>query len=309
MRPPCSERARGVLRGPTVWRRSDRLAYLVRLVKRIYLLPNLVTLGNAFCGLLAMHKAIDALAYADDDPSIFYAKMDTACILIFVAMVFDAIDGKLARFTKSSSEFGAQLDSFADLLTFGVAPAFVAKVLILHEGPLAPRLHFLAAAAFALMALLRLARFNLESDTDEASHQEFRGLPSPAAAGALTSTMWLYLVLRRPELELTEGTRTPFGRLMGWMKDVDWSTSLAYLPHVLTSMLIVLGVLMVSRIRYTHIVSSVTRDRSQFITLVGVVFGMFLFYLAPVPALFLSFNAFWIYGLVRSVAVRRRATP
>ena len=120
--------------------------------------------------------------------------------------------------------------------------------------------------------------------------------------------MWLYLVLRRPELELTEGTRTPFGKLMGWMKDVDWSPSLAYLPHVLTSMLIVLGVLMVSRIRYTHIVSSFARDRSQFVTLVTIVFGLFLLYLAPVPALFLTFNAFWIFGLLRSLVRRREET-
>ena len=296
-----------------MWRRRARLAYLVGLVKRIQLLPNLVTLGNAFCGLLAMAKAVDALAFADQGPGIFYEKMYTACMLIFVAMLFDAIDGKLARITKSSSDFGAQLDSFADLLTFGVAPALIAKVLIEHEGPLLghagpPRLHFLASAAFALMALLRLARFNLETDTDESSHQEFRGLPSPAAAGALTSTMWLYLVLRRPELESTEGTSTPFGRLMGWMRDVDWSGSLTYLPVALTVLLIVLGILMVSHIRYTHVVSSLTRDRSQFITLVGVVFLLFLFYLAPVPALFLTFNAFWVFGLVRTVARRARTS-
>jgi CDP-diacylglycerol--serine O-phosphatidyltransferase len=283
----------------------------VGLVKRIYLLPNLVTLGNAFCGLLAVNKAIDALAYSAQAPNIFYEKMYTACMLIFVAMLFDALDGKLARITGSSSDFGAQLDSFADLLTFGVAPAVLAKVLIEHEGPALdyagpPRLHFLAAAAFSLMALLRLARFNLESDTDASSHQEFRGLPSPAAAGALTSTMWLYLVLRRPELELDEGMSTPFGRLMGWMKAIDWTPGFAQLPLVLTGMMILLGLLMVSGVRYVHVVSSLTRDRSQFITLVSVVFGLFLFYLAPVPVLFLSFNGFWLLGLGRSVVARRR---
>jgi phosphatidylserine synthase len=120
--------------------------------------------------------------------------------------------------------------------------------------------------------------------------------------------MWVYLVLRRPELELDEGTSTPFGKLMGWMKDVDWSPTLFQLPIVLTAMLFVLGVLMVSHIRYVHVVSALTRDRGQFITLVGIVFGLFLFYLAPVPALFLTFNAFWVFGLGRSLVLQLRET-
>ena len=279
-------------------------------MKRISLLPNLVTLANASCGLLAISKAIDALAAASVSPAIFYARMETACSLIFLAMVFDAMDGTLARMTKTSSEFGAQLDSFSDLVTFGVAPALIAKVLIEHEGPLlnyagSPRLHFMAAAAFALMALLRLARFNLETDTDESSHTEFSGLPSPAAAGALTSTMWLYLILRRPELEVVEGTATPFGRLMGWMQDIDWTPMLGWLPVVLTGLLLVLGLLMVSRIRYAHLVSNLTSDRSQFITLVLIVFGVLALFLAPVPALFLIFNGFWTIGVVRAIRARR----
>ncbi len=287
------------------------MPYFVGLVKRISLLPNLVTLANASCGLLAISKAIDALAATDAGAAIFYAKMDTACSLIFLAMVFDAMDGKLARMTKTSSEFGAQLDSFSDLITFGVAPAILAKVLIEHEGPLldyvgSPRLHFMAAAAFALMALLRLARFNLETDTDEDSHTEFSGLPSPAAAGALTSTMWLYLILRRPELEVTEGTRTPFGRLMGWMQDIDWTPFLGWLPIALTALLMILGLLMVSRIRYAHLVSNLTSDRSQFITLVLIVFGLFALFLAPVPALFIIFNSFWSLGIIRWIRSRRK---
>ena len=281
-------------------------------MKRISLLPNLVTLANATCGLLAISKAIDALAVTDSSPAIFYAKMQTACSLIFLAMVFDAMDGKLARMTKTASEFGAQLDSFSDLITFGVAPALLAKVLIEHEGALlgysgSPRLHFMAAAAFALMALLRLARFNLETDIDESSHSEFSGLPSPAAAGALTSSMWLYLILRRPELEQTEGTRTPFGLLMGWMQDIDWMPMLAFLPIVLTGLLIVLGLLMVSRVRYSHLVSNLTGERSQFVTLVMIVFVLLLLFLATVPALFLIFNGFWMFGIYRALIRRKGA--
>jgi CDP-diacylglycerol--serine O-phosphatidyltransferase len=234
-------------------------------------------------------------------------------MLVFLAMVFDALDGKIARITRSSSEFGAQLDSFSDMLTFGVVPAMLAKVLIEHEGPLLgyaghPRLHFLAAAAFALMAILRLARFNLETDQEESDHTEFRGLPSPAAAGALTSTIWLYLVLRRPEVvEFTEGGWTPFGRLMGWMEAIEWAAFYTWLPVLLVALMIVLGLLMVSRIRYTHMMSALFREGREFFTLVALVFALFLFYLAPVPALFLSFGSFVLYGPLRALLARGRA--
>ena len=101
-------------------------------------------------------------------------------------MVFDALDGQAWRASPAArSDFGAQLDSFSDALTFGVAPALLAKILIEHEGPLIalpgnPRLHFLAAAAFALMAILRLVRFNLETD---ARARRAPRLPGPALAG------------------------------------------------------------------------------------------------------------------------------
>jgi phosphatidylserine synthase len=102
-------------------------------VRKIHLLPNLLTLGNAFCGLLAIAKGIDALVYSQTDAGIFYGKMESACWLIFIGMLFDALDGKVARMVGGSSAFGAQLDSFSDMLSFGVAPALLAKILIEHE--------------------------------------------------------------------------------------------------------------------------------------------------------------------------------
>ena len=149
-------------------------------MKPVAMLPNLLTLANAGCGLLAVSKAIDAVF---GRPEHFAPRLETACWLIVLAMVFDALDGKVARLTSSFTEFGAQLDSFADALTFGVAPAMLAKVVLEHENVLHPRVHFLFAAAFALMAILRLARFNLEDH--EPGHAHFQGLPSPAAAGTL----------------------------------------------------------------------------------------------------------------------------
>lgn len=279
-------------------------------MKRVHVLPNLITLANAFCGLLALAKGIDALALSTQDVVVFYKKMETACFLIFLGMVFDSLDGFVARLTRSHSAFGAQLDSFSDALTFGVAPALLVKVLVEFEAradgsPGDARLHFLAAAAFALMAILRLVRFNLETP-EEDDHKSFRGLPSPAAAGAVASTIWLYLILRRPELEQVEGTPTPMHRLLAWMNRVDWAPFLDWVPALLITMLPILGLLMVSRVRYLHVVSFLTTGRAQFFTLVSVVFTLFLFFLAPVPLLFAVFNGFCLFGLLVPIVRRPR---
>ncbi|MCB9915000.1 MAG: CDP-alcohol phosphatidyltransferase family protein [Planctomycetes bacterium] len=273
-------------------------------MKPVAMLPNLLTLGNSACGLLAICKGLDALAYSSVGSEVFYMKMEAACGLIFLGMVFDALDGKVARLTKSFSDFGAQLDSLSDALTFGVAPAILAKVLIEHEGPLvghmgSPRLHFIAAGAFSLMAILRLARFNLETEHDEEAHRSFSGLPSPGAAGAVTSTLLMYLLFREPSLETENGTPTPVGHVMGWLQGIDWTPVLSWVPVYLVVLLPLLGLLMVSRVRYTHATSLLTRDRSNFVTLVAVVFVFMGLGVAPVPFLFLAFNGFWLFGAVR----------
>ncbi len=281
------------------------------------LLPNLVTLANAFCGVLALSKGIDALVLSAEDPAVFYRKMEAACFLVFLGMVFDALDGLVARITGGGSEFGAQLDSFSDALTFGVVPAMLAKILIEHEeGGANARLHFLAAVSFALMAILRLVRFNLEPDPREAlgvkeredpEFKVFRGLPSPAAAGTVASTIWLYLILRRPELEREEGTPTWLHRMLSFMRELDWAPFLAWMPGILLGLLPLLGLLMVSNVPYVHGISYVTHRGGQFFTLVVIVFALILFYLAPVPILFLSFMGFAASGLISLPLGRLRA--
>ncbi|MEO6709349.1 MAG: CDP-alcohol phosphatidyltransferase family protein, partial [Planctomycetota bacterium] len=241
-------------------------------MREVIALPNLLTLANAFCGLLAISKGIDALALDASSPMLFYAKMEAAAGLIFLGMVFDMLDGKVARWTGGSSAFGAQLDSFADALTFGCAPALLAKMLIEHEGPLLgyngnPRIHFLCAAAFSLMAILRLVRFNLENEPDEEAHQSFKGLPSPAGAGAVASAILLYLVARQPALETEQGAPTPVGYVLRHLEGgVDFSPSRWYLMGILI-LLPSLGFLMVSRVRYLHVASALTR-RGTFLKLV-----------------------------------------
>jgi CDP-diacylglycerol--serine O-phosphatidyltransferase len=279
-------------------------------MRRIAVLPNLITLGNAFCGLLAVAKAIDALALSGAAPHLFYASMESACWLVVLGMVFDALDGRVARMTGGASEFGAQLDSFSDALTFGVAPALLAKVLIEHEGPLHgwsghPRLHFIAAAAFALLAILRLARFNLETGPEAEAHRSFRGLPSPAAAGSVVSSILLYLTLVRPELETEEGgAPTPLGRAFKLFPEIRLEVPGWYFP-ALALLLPTLGFLMVSRVPYEHLMSRLTR-RGSFFALVYVVVLSFLFFAAPIPFLFLSFNGFVLFGFLRHLGRRRR---
>lgn len=271
-------------------------------MKPVSMLPNALTLANAGCGLLAISKAIDALA---GDQANFAHKLETSCWLILLAGVFDALDGKLARLTDSFTEFGAQLDSFADALTFGVAPALLTKVLLEHEGWLPPRVHFLAAASFALMAILRLARFNLETEheTGEA-HDSFTGLPSPAAAGTVVATILMYLSLAGG-IEIVEGTPTPVGRgLAGLSIEAREELQAILLPLVAT-FLPLLGLLMVSRVRYPHTASLLFKGPGKFPNLVGLVFVSFLLYLAPVPVLFLTGIVYVLWGLVLSPFARR----
>ncbi|MEX1026121.1 MAG: CDP-alcohol phosphatidyltransferase family protein [Planctomycetota bacterium] len=290
---------------PTI-RRTPELS-----VRNVPILPNLITLANAFCGLLALAKGVDALAFSQDDPAIFYRKLQTACMLIFLGMVFDSLDGLVARLTRGASDFGAQLDSFSDALTFGVAPAILGKILIDHEAGGHGRLTFLAAASFALMAILRLVRYNLEHGTPQAPEEKaarpfFRGLPSPAAAGAVASTIWLYLVIRAPELERAEGLPTPFGTLVTWLRARDWSPVLEVGPLIVGLLLPVLGLLMVSNVRYLHPVKALAARRTNFFTLVVAVFVLFLFYAAAVPFLFVLFLGFVLTGVVLPVARRLR---
>jgi len=274
-------------------------------VRKIHLLPNLLTLGNSFCGLLAIAKGIDALVYSQTDPALFYTKMEFACWLVFVGMLFDALDGKVARMVGGSSAFGAQLDSFSDMLTFGVAPALLTKILIEHEGPALGytvhlRLDFVAAAVFAIMAILRLARFNLENEPDESAHRYFKGLPSPGAAGAMCATMLMYLALKDPH---PDGL---IGELQHQFPALVQKPLLYWFMPALAWMLPLLGLLMVSRVRYVHTTSFLS-GRSQFVTLVLLVVGGFCFYIEHVIAMFLVFNVYVIVGLV--LALRPRPQP
>ena len=158
----------------------------MKMRKGVYVLPNLFTTGNLFCGFWAI-------------VSVFQEKYFYAAVAILLATVFDILDGKVARLSGSASKFGVQYDSLADLISFGIAPALLA-----YSWALRPygRFGWLAAFLFVVCGALRLARFNVMSAAGDTKY--FKGLPIPAAASVIALTILLYLRLVET----------------GWIKDI-----------------------------------------------------------------------------------------
>src|SRR5262250_89621 len=148
--------------------------------KGIYLLPNLLTTCCLFSGFYAVVAAIDQ-------------HFDKAGMAVFVAMIFDGLDGRIARLTRTETAFGKEYDSLADMVAFGLAPAIVTYqwgvVRIAEYGKEWERFGWLAAFFYAVTAALRLARFNARSATADKNY--FEGLPSPSAAATVASFVWL----------------------------------------------------------------------------------------------------------------------
>ncbi len=152
----------------------------------VYILPNLFTTGNLFCGFWAI-------------VSVFQEKFFYAAVAILLACVFDILDGKVARLSGATSKFGVQYDSLADLVSFGIAPAMLAFSWALRPYG---KFGWLAAFVFVACGALRLARFNVQSSSGEVKY--FKGLPIPAAASMVALTILLYLRLIET----------------GWVKDI-----------------------------------------------------------------------------------------
>ncbi|WP_286269287.1 CDP-diacylglycerol--serine O-phosphatidyltransferase [Thalassotalea hakodatensis] len=139
----------------------------------IYLLPNLLTTAGLFSGFFAVVSSMNG-------------HFESAAIAIFIAMIFDGLDGRVARMTNTQSEFGAEYDSMADMVSFGIAPGLVAYNWALSG---MGKFGWLAAFVFVAAAALRLARFNTQVGV--ADKRYFQGLASPAAAGVVASLVWL----------------------------------------------------------------------------------------------------------------------
>jgi CDP-diacylglycerol--serine O-phosphatidyltransferase len=257
-------------------------------VKKIAIVPTLLTLGNGICGFAAIACASKIVAdgFADTHAEANDIWFRLAGWLIVAAMVFDMLDGYVARLSKTASKFGGELDSLCDAISFGVAPAF----LLLKMGPgwePRPLLHQVLAGIatlYMVCTILRLARFNVDNTPDPSSHKRFRGLPSPGAAGCLAS-----LAVLRGELP---------AKLAKYWQDVD-PASVHQLVGQLVEVLapvgaLVVALLMVSAVPYPHVTKQVFRGKRHVGHLIQVLLVAFIILLIAELALVLLF---WIYAI------------
>ncbi len=228
----------------------------------IYLLPNLFTTSALFCGFYAIVAAINA-------------RYEPAAIAIFVAMVLDGMDGRIARMTNTQSDFGVQYDSLSDLISFGLAPSLVMYQWSLYG---IGKLGWLAAFIFAAATALRLARFNTQAENDD--KRFFQGLPSPAAGALVAGFIW-----------------------MGDASGLYDGTNLVWLSFPLT---IMAGILMVSNIRYHSFKQFDLKGRVPFIQVTILVLVLALVAVRPSVVLFLLAFIYALSGpLITLMLIRR----
>jgi CDP-diacylglycerol--serine O-phosphatidyltransferase len=235
----------------------------------IYLLPNLFTTAGLFAGFYAIISAMSN-NFAD------------AAIAIFVAMLMDGIDGRVARLTHTTSEFGVQYDSLSDMVCFGLAPSLVVFEWALRgmgeHGWMWSKLGWLAAFIYTASAALRLARFNTQVASGDKGY--FQGLPSPSAAAVLAGLVW-------------------FSEDNGLTGADMWVTG-----SILT---VVMGLLMVSKIRYYSFKEIDFRGRVPFVALVFAVLILVVISSHPPSVLFFGFLIYVISGpVVTLYQVRQR---
>lgn len=263
---------------------------------RVYFLPNLMTAGNLFCGFLAIIKCIQArLAtslggdYLGSSPAELYTQ---AVWFILGAVLFDVLDGRLARFGGRESLFGAEFDSLADVVSFGVAPALMVFFLILSPSqgyPIFTQIGWFLGFVYLLCAAARLARFNVLSNPylqrAKETSKDFSGLPVPAAAGTIASLVLFILNLEKMDKSMH-----------------NWALALPLL-------LLLIAMLMISSVRYPSFkqVDWQTRARIRTFVLVLVVIGMvFVFREIALLLIFLGYIAYGIIGHFRRAARSRR---
>jgi CDP-diacylglycerol---serine O-phosphatidyltransferase len=227
-----------------------------------------------------------------------------AAYLIFVAMLFDALDGRLARFTRHTTDFGGQLDSLADVISFGAAPALLALEVMKSSLPLPAffgRLFWAFGALYMSCAAIRLARFNVSNQHGEQHHFSFLGLPSPGAGGAVAAFILMQQDLLHWGQDLAATNPSPavvvrtLSTVCLWMLPVIVATT---------------GLLMVSTIRYPHLVNRYLRGRrslGRLVLVLGILLGLVV---AHRYVLGLGMLAYVLWGLLGWGYLRaRRRTP
>jgi CDP-diacylglycerol--serine O-phosphatidyltransferase len=262
------------------FRRHRRRAY----IRSVHSLPSLATLGNVICGFAAIYVATLVRGQADPIAARLAAHpFSVAAYLIFLAMGFDALDGRLARYTRHTTDFGGQLDSLADVISFGVAPAFLALQVMKQELPVnlpffLTRLFWAIAALYVSCGAMRLARFNVSNKHGEQHHFSFLGLPIPGAGGTVAAVVLLQQYLREHASTLLQAAAD----ICVWVLPVI----------VLTT-----GLLMVSTIRYPHLVNRYMLGRRSLARVVGLLLIGLLFVVWHQYVLALGMVAYVLSGL------------
>jgi len=220
-------------------------------VKKVYLLPNFLTLCNLFCGYWALTFILKGL----------YSQ---ACVMIFVSIVFDGVDGKVARLTQTESRFGLEFDSLCDLMAFGMVPACMVYFMF-KDNPALEKIAFLGAFMFVACGALRLARYNIQCGNEE--KKGFTGLPIPCAAGTVAAFVFL-------------------------SQKVGTFVS----PFIALLLFIGLAILMVSSVPYPRIAIPF-RKRHSLEYLVGGMVAIGLLVKFPLQFLVLFFGIYVVWGL------------
>ncbi len=235
----------------------------------VYLIPNLFTTFGLFAGFYGIIQATTN-------------NYEYAAIAIIVAMVLDGLDGRIARMTNTQTDFGAEYDSLADMVSFGIAPALIMFEWSLNSmsalGPAMAKVGWLAAFFYAAMAALRLARFNVQTDTVEKGF--FRGLPSPAAAGLVISFIWVCETL-----------------------DVPFTGKDMLIYSLIVT--VVAGALMISPILFNSFKDSNREGKIPFRGATAIVLILILVYLDPPKVLFAVFFIYAVSGPVMSLFRRK----
>jgi CDP-diacylglycerol--serine O-phosphatidyltransferase len=270
---------------------------------------SLITILNGVCGFAAIVFASKGVAAGVNNFSYYKVTLPyfaMAGYMILLAMIADMLDGRLARMSQSTSSFGGQLDSLCDIVSFGVAPAFLMLKVVEYKlaglSEMNPafvnfvnRFVWLAAAAYISCAAIRLARFNVENEEDESAHMSFIGLPTPAAAGVIVS-----LVIFHQET----------------LPELSAKSTQAYaicenaIIYALPFLVLGVSVLMVSRIRYPHILNQYLKGKKPFTHLIRALVFLGLIIWSRQAALVLIFCSFAASGFVKwfyyRVAIFRR---
>ncbi len=257
----------------------------------IYILPSLFTVGTLVCGYFAILASFrgSELAMAGAAPTVSGGVFDSAAKAIGLAILFDGFDGRIARMMNSSSNFGREFDSLADIIAFGVAPAILAfawgvrGVLDAPAGPdqMLRKLAWVITFAFVICGAARLARFNIDSVKPVTDRRFFIGLPIPAGAGVIAA-------------------------VVHWHKDILSSAPAAF---TWLGVVAALSFLMVSRLRYYSFKTIDLRRRRPYIVIILLGVAVWAIWAFSEPALFTIALVYALSGIVLRVVSRVRPHP